>query len=151
MPSLFALVHIKQKTLIPSLLVLCGISIAMLFADIFYLIKLSSHAYWLCITAAIVALLWLRKTQPSMERPIRVNLVVPIVFLTFCLALVITPLFTEFREFLFGMLLALSGIPIYFVCIKWKEATAPVLSPIADGLQVFCQKFFTTVFPDKED
>lgn len=151
LPSLFALVHIKQKTLIPSLLVLCAISIGMLFADIFYLINLSSHAYWLCITAAIIALLWLRRTQPDLARPIRVNLLVPIVFLVFCLALVITPLFTKFWEFFFGLVLTLSGIPLYFVCIKWRQTTKHVFQPIADGLQSFCQKFFGTVFPDKED
>lgn len=151
LPSMFALVHLKRKTLIPSLLVLCGISIGMLFADIFYLINLSSHAYWLCITAAIIALLWLRRTKPDLPRPIKVNLIVPIVFLIFCLALVLTPLFTKFWEFLFGILVTLSGIPIYFVCIKWKHMTRPVFGPIASGLQVFCQKFFGTVFPDKEE
>lgn len=148
-PSLFALVHIKQKTLIPGLLILCGISIVMLFVDIFYLINLSSHAYWLCITAAIIALLYLRHTQPDLPRPIRVTLIVPIVFLFFCLALVITPLFTKFWEFFFGLVLTLSGIPIYFVCIKWRTHTRPVLAPIADCLERFCQKFFGTVFPDK--
>lgn len=151
LPSLFALVHVKQKTLIPSLLVLCAISIGMLFADIFYLINLSSHAYWLCITAAIVALLWLRRSQPDLPRPIRVHLIVPVIFLCFCVLLVTTPLFTKFWEFFFGLVLCVSGIPIYFVCIKWRETTKYVLEPIADGLQSFCQKFFGTVFPDKED
>lgn len=151
LPSLFALVQVKQKTLIPSLLVLCGISIGMLFADIFYLINLSSHAYWLCITGAIVALLWLRHTQPDLPRPIRVNLIVPIVFLFFCLFLVITPVFTQFWDFLFGIVLTLSGIPIYLVCIKWKQFTNGFLGPIADALQSFCQKFFCTVFPEKAD
>lgn len=151
MPSLFALVHIKQKTLIPSLLVLCGISIAMLFADIFYLINLSSHAYWLCITAAIFALLWLRRTKPDLPRPIKVNLLVPAIFLIFCLFLVITPVFTKFWDFFFGLVLTLSGIPIYLVCIKWKQITDHVLGPVADGLERFCQKFFCTVFPEKND
>lgn len=151
LPSLFALVHLKRKTLIPSLLVLCAISIGMLFADIFYLINLSSHAYWLCITAAIVALLWLRRTQPDLPRPIRVNLIVPVIFLIFCVSLVTTPVFTKFWEFLFGLLVMLSGIPIYFVCIKWRHRTQSTFGPISYGLQSFCQKFFGTVFPDKEE
>lgn len=150
-PSLFALVHIKQKTLVPGLLMLCAISILMLFVDIFYLINLSSHAYWLCITAAIVALLWLRRTQPDTPRPIKVSLIVPVIFLFFCVSLVITPLFTEFGQFINGLLLTLSGIPIYFICIKWKTHTRPVLAPVAQALERFCQKFFGTVFPDKED
>lgn len=151
LPSLFALVQLKQKTLIPSLVVLCAISIGMLFANIFYLINLSSHAYWLCITAAIVALLWLRRTQPDEPRPIKVNLIVPVVFLFFCLFLVITPIFTQFWDFLFGIVLTLSGIPIYLVCIRWKESTDGVLGPIADALQRFCQKMFVGVFPEKAD
>lgn len=150
-PSIFALVHYKQKTLIPNLIAMCIISILMLYADIFYLINLSSHALWLCITACIVALLWLRKTQPDLHRPIKVNLIVPIVFLVFCLFLVLTPLFTEFWNFFFGLLLTFSGIPIYLICIKWNAVTKPVLAPVADCMERFCQKFFVATMPDKQE
>lgn len=151
LPSIFALVQLKKKTLIPSLLSLCAISILMLFADIFYLINLSSHAYWLCITAAVMALLWLRRTQPDVHRPIKVNLIVPVIFLVFCLSLVLTPLFTDFWNFLFGLILTFSGIPIYLLCIKYKRVSNPILGPIADYLEAFCQKFFVTTFPEKEE
>lgn len=151
MPSIFALVHLRKKTLIPSLLILCLISIAMLWSDIFYLINLSSHAYWLCITACVIALLWLRKAEPDLHRPIKVNIIVPIIFLIFCLFLVLTPLFTEFWNFLFGIVLTFSGIPIYLICIHWKKHTGAFLGAIADSMQEFCQKFFVTTFPDKEE
>ncbi|XP_059613343.1 large neutral amino acids transporter small subunit 1 [Phlebotomus argentipes] len=151
LPSIFALVHISKKSPVPSLIISCLLALIMLFwRDIFFLINISSNAYWLCITACIAALFWLRRTQPSMHRPIRVNLAIPIVFFAFCCFLVFIPLVTEFWDFLLGIALILSGIPIYYLCIFWQQKPQ-WLTKASKMVERLSQILFVTAFPDKEE
>ena len=73
------------------------------------------------MTASVAALLWLRVKRPDLKRPIRVNLILPVVFFVTCAFLVLLPFYVSPFETGVGALITLSGIPVYMVTIYWKS------------------------------
>ncbi|CAI5452273.1 unnamed protein product [Caenorhabditis angaria] len=129
LPELFAMISIRQVTPIPSLIFLGGTSIIMLFiGNVFELINYLSFAESLVVFASVAGLLKLRYSLPKEQletRPIKINIIFPVVFFIMCLFLLILPFFhNEPYELVYGVLLVLSGIPIYllFVSNQWRPA-----------------------------
>ena len=62
-----------------------------------------------------------RWKRPDATRPIKVNIVLPLVFLVLCGFLVVFPLFGDEPE-LVGVAMAIifSGVPVYAVFVAWK-------------------------------
>ena len=73
------------------------------------------------MTASVAALLWLRIKQPNLKRPIRVNLLLPIVFFVTCAFLVLLPFYVSPFETGVGAAITFTGIPVYLVTIYWKS------------------------------
>lgn len=63
----------------------------------------------------------LRYTQPNLVRPIKVNLIWPILYLLATLFVVIVPMIASPVETGYGCLMILSSIPVYFVFVWWKN------------------------------
>lgn len=95
---------------------------------------------------SVSGLLWLRYKQPKTERPIRVNLALPIIFLIICLFLVISSFFQSPIEVGIGTAIILSGIPIYYMTIH-----RPVewLTNMSQAINMWCSKFFICM-PNQE-
>ena len=79
-------------------------------------------AGWIFYGAATVAVVVLRRREPSLERPYRVwgYPILPILFALAALAIVGNTLATKPRESLIGLALVLAGLPIYFLW-KWLD------------------------------
>lgn len=151
LPSLFALVHVKKQTPIPSLIFSCLVSLIMvMFADVFELINYFSQILWLSVAACVLGLLWMRYTKPDWPRPIKVNLIIPISFIILCVTLVLIPSFEEPEYLLIGILITLSGVPVYYICVKWTNKPKQYQN-ILQGLEKFCQILFQSVFIDSVD
>ena len=62
----------------------------------------------------------LRKKMPDAPRPYRVwgYPVLPAVFILFCIVLIGNTIMTQPREAIFGMLLMLTGVPLWFMFTK---------------------------------
>lgn len=118
-------------------------------SDIFLLINYFSQILWLSVAACVGALLWLRKTQPDLPRPIKVNCLIPIIFIVVCVTLVLLPSLEDPTALFIQILITLSGVPIYFACIKWKSKPA-FYGKISHAIERFCQMMFLTVFVDDE-
>lgn len=74
----------------------CLMSVLMLVSsNVFVLINYFSQVLWLSVAACIAALLWLRRTQPHINRPIRVHLSIPITFLVCCVLLTAVPVIED--------------------------------------------------------
>ena len=73
------------------------------------------------ILVSLSGLLYLRYKRPNMERPIKLNLAIPILFVVICTFLVFMPLYVRPIEVGMGLLITASGIPVYLVCVKWKN------------------------------
>ncbi|XP_067007299.2 large neutral amino acids transporter small subunit 1 [Anabrus simplex] len=121
LPSLFSFIHVRKFTPVPSLLFTCGMSLVMLCtSNVYKLIYYFSLILWLTVAASIAGLLYLRYTQPNLPRPIKVHLALPITFLFCCLFLIVIPAVAEPINTAIGMAITLSGVPVYYICIRWK-------------------------------
>lgn len=151
LPSFFTLFHVKQQTPIPSLIFTCLVSIAMLLtADVYVLINYFSQILWLSVAASIAGLLWMRKTKPDLPRPIKVNIALPIIFIVCCVALVMLPTFKDYLNLLIGVGITLAGVPVYYLCIKWKNKPK-FYGKISHEIERFCQAMFNTVLIKNTD
>ncbi|XP_014251677.1 large neutral amino acids transporter small subunit 1 isoform X1 [Cimex lectularius] len=149
LPSFFSYIHVQKCTPIPSLLFTGVTSIAMAYwGDVFLLIFYVSHLHWLSVGACILALLYLRKTQPDLPRPIKVNLALPIIFLACCIFLAIVPAIEEPLQTFIGILIVLSGIPVYYLCFKRDRSKK--LDGYIDHFSLFVQKLLI-VMPQEEE
>ena len=89
--------------------------------DIYSLIDYTAFVESMFILVSLSGLLYLRYKRPNMERPIKLNLIVPIIFVVICSFLVFMPLYVRPIEVGMGLLITSSGIPVYFACVHWKN------------------------------
>jgi hypothetical protein len=115
-------------------------------SDIFALIEYASFVESSFILLSVSGLLWLRYKKPHLKRPIKVrshirayvlckdehigsesffqtfqvHIAIPIVFLCLCAFLVFVPCYVRPLEVGMGVLITLTGIPFYFICIWWR-------------------------------
>ncbi|XP_064467563.1 Y+L amino acid transporter 2-like isoform X2 [Ornithodoros turicata] len=122
LPSCLAMINVSHYTPTPSLVFLCLLSLLYLTnTDVFVLITYTAFSEAMFIMMSVGGLLWLRYKQPNAKRPIKVNIILPIIFFIISLFLVVLPFFSEPLETSIGVGIALSGIPVYFLTIYWKE------------------------------
>lgn len=90
----------------------------------YLLINYTAFNESLFITLSVAGLLWLRYKQPDLERPIKVNICLPIFFFVVCTFLVLLPVFEKPVETGISALITLTGIPVYLATIAWKNKPA---------------------------
>ncbi|XP_076032737.1 juvenile hormone Inducible-21 [Oratosquilla oratoria] len=147
LPPVLASISVTASTPTPALLLTCFLSLLMLGGNIFALINCLSFALWLSIGGATAALLWLRRTRPDLPRPIRVPIALPVIFLACCIYLVVVPVFKEPASTGTGVLLTLSGMPVYAATILWHNKPKWVYR-FYDSLVILIQKSLMVVSPD---
>lgn len=109
-------------TPMPSVLVLTVLSLIYLGSpNILQLMNYVGFATWLSIGVSVLCVPWLRYTRPDLERPIKVNLAFPIIYILITLAIVILPAVTSPVETAIGAAMILSAVPIYFLLIWWES------------------------------
>jgi len=128
-PDMLALINVKKLTPAPSLIFLGFLSLCMLCtSDIYALIDYSAFIESMFIMWSVAGLLWLRYKEPNMQRPIKVTLFIPILFLCICGFLVFLPVYVRPYEVLAGLTITATGIPFYFVGIYWENKPQWVLN-----------------------
>lgn len=145
MPEILTMIQIQRFTPTPAVLAMALLSMLYLtVSDIFALINYVGFATWvrlyrrtqrgrsefyftkrfpfqLSIGVAVLCLPWLRWAQPNLPRPIRVPMVFPIIYLLASLFVTVVPMYASPVETGYGVLMILSSVPVYFVCIAWKN------------------------------
>ncbi|CAG7820490.1 unnamed protein product, partial [Allacma fusca] len=156
MPEILACVHIKRFTPVPALLFSGGVSLIVMFlGDIGTLLNYVSFILWVSTGLSVAAMIWLRRTQPDLERPIRVSLVWPWIYVIFTTILVGGSAFSTPLEILYGILITLTGVPVYLIFIWWPERTtrlkkkSPEPSPCCVSMTSFLQKIFSVIPQEK--
>lgn len=115
--------------------------------DVYALINYVSYVEALFILTSISGLLWLRVKQPDAKRPIKVNIIFPIIFLITCGFLVISSCFVSPWEVGIGTIVIISGIPVYYLTI---HRPIPLLTRLSGRFNLFCSKLFLCL-PHREE
>jgi solute carrier family 7 (L-type amino acid transporter), member 5 len=87
-------------------------------------------------------------SRPDWPRPIKVNILIPIFFVIICVVLVLVPSYYEPKNLGINILITLSGIPIYFLCVKWKNKPKRYRET-SKSIERFCQLLFHSIFIDE--
>lgn len=146
-----AMLNSNELTPIPSLIFLGLTSILYLTTT-----KISQLIdYMTFIEASFAALgvstmLVLRYKHPDLKRPLKVPLIIPIVYLLFTGALIILPLWTSPLEAAIGILITLTGLPAYYLTAKWKQKPKSY-QKLIDKFNSTVQKLTMSVMPSRAE
>lgn len=113
-------------------------------ANVYALINYFSQMLWLSVVASIAGLLWLRKTKPDLPRPIKVNIILPIIFIVACLVLVLLPSFSDPTDLVIGILITAAGIPVYYAGVEWKNKPT-AYRKVSRAVNRLCLGLFNTM------
>ncbi|XP_033333570.1 L-type amino acid transporter minidiscs [Megalopta genalis] len=151
LPAAIALINVQNLTPMPSLIFLCIITLALLsIEDVYVLINYVSFVEALFTTLSVSGLLWLRYKNPDRERPIKVSIVLPIIFFVICAFLVTVPCYVSPWEVGVGVIIILSGIPVYWIFIHWKKKPKWIVRS-SHNLNMVCVKLFMCMQEQKSD
>ncbi|XP_030745169.1 large neutral amino acids transporter small subunit 2-like, partial [Sitophilus oryzae] len=121
MPEILTMIQEKRLTPTPSVLVMALLSALYLtVSDIDVLINYVGFATWLKYSVSVLCLPWLRWKRPDLDRPIKVHLIWPVIYLIATVFVTVVPIVASPYETGMGFLMIFSSVPVYFVCISWK-------------------------------
>ena len=142
MPHIFSMKHYQSN--VPMIAIMCEIilSFGFLFfmSNIGKLIICAGMINWICedhvkrreqifgdmplligILLAAVGLIVLRYKDPDRERPIKIPLIIPIIFITALVILIVASALTDLDNILTSLMLLGTAVPAYVFGVMWKR------------------------------
>ncbi|XP_052063177.1 b(0,+)-type amino acid transporter 1-like [Mytilus californianus] len=141
-PEVLSYVNCKRYTPIPCLIFTSLVALLMLIpGDIGSLIDFFSFASWMFYALAIISLFILRWRLPDAHRPIKIFILLPVIFLACSLYLVVAPIVQDPRlEFLYAFLFMVGGLLFYIPLVHFQLMTGRF-----DAVTRFLQKIMEVV------
>ncbi|XP_059083555.1 Y+L amino acid transporter 2-like isoform X4 [Tigriopus californicus] len=122
MPEILSMIQVNKMTPAPAVLVVAFLSLIYLTSsNIFALINYTGFATWVSIGLAVFCLPYLRWKHPEWERPIKVSLIFPIIYCLATVYITIVPMIASPVETGIGIAIILTGVPVYFIFVYWKN------------------------------
>ena len=122
MPTALSMIQINRRTPAPAVLMVALLSLLYLCSsDIITLINYTGFGTWASIGLAVVCLPILRKKHPEWDRPIKVNLTFPFIFILATLLILIVPMIANPIDTGIGIAITLSGVPVYVIFFSCKQ------------------------------
>ncbi|XP_050304572.1 large neutral amino acids transporter small subunit 1 [Anthonomus grandis grandis] len=150
MPEILTMIQAQRLTPAPSVLAMAFLSLLYLtVSDIDALINYVGFATWLSIGVSVLCVPWLRWKRPDLDRPIRVNLFWPIAYILCTLFVTVVPMVATPYETGMGILMILSSVPVYYLCIAWTSKPM-FLRTAQRSATVFLQKLLVVVGKSKK-
>ncbi|XP_065579347.1 Y+L amino acid transporter 2-like isoform X2 [Artemia franciscana] len=151
MPEILTMIQVSRMTPTPAVLVIALLSLLYLTSsNIFALINYVGFATWLSIGLAVFCVPYLRWKQPTLDRPIRVSLIFPIIYILGTLFITIVPMIASPVETGVGVLIIFTGVPVYFLFIAWKNKPRAIAKTIVKTM-IFLQKILVVVTPTQPE
>merc|ERR1711936_851136 len=137
MPEILSMIQVDKSTPAPAVLIVAALSLVYLCSsDIFALINYTVFGTWVSIGLAVFCVPYLRWKHPEWDRPIRVNLIFPILYV---LATIV----------ICGLPMILSGVPVYFIFVWWKNKPQ-MIQRWSSNFTVLMQKLLVVLAPTKK-
>ncbi|KAJ1659841.1 hypothetical protein IWQ61_001151 [Dispira simplex] len=128
-----------------------------------FLVDMQSYPTWFFYGISLVGLLYLRRTEPLKERPFRVWVPVPVIFIIATLFLSIFPFvppsdpgkYTDeagvpyYLSSLLGAIYMLLGIPVWYLLVYRREKHRPILVDSPDRFSSECPSTASFIEPEK--
>jgi len=122
MPEVLSMLQSKKMTPAPAVLFSSFLSLCYLCSsDILALTNYVGFATWLSIGLGVLCIPVLRYQHPEWERPIKVNLVFPILYIIASIMITVVPMAAEPMNTAKGTGMILTGVPIYLLFVYWKN------------------------------
>eukprot|EP00095_Tigriopus_kingsejongensis_P000957 maker-scaffold83_size396513-snap-gene-0.16 protein:Tk00957 transcript:maker-scaffold83_size396513-snap-gene-0.16-mRNA-1 annotation:"cationic amino acid transporter" len=174
MPEILSMIQVNKMTPAPAVLVVAFLSLIYLtssnifalinytgFAtwallslfylcssNIYALINYVGFATWVSIGLAVFCLPYLRWKHPEWERPIKVSLIFPFIYCLATVYITIVPMIASPVETGIGIAIILTGVPVYFIFIYWKNKPQ-IIQKMSDGFTKFIMKLIVVIPPQK--
>ncbi|XP_011371104.1 large neutral amino acids transporter small subunit 2 isoform X2 [Pteropus vampyrus] len=148
LPSVLAMIHVKRCTPIPALLFTCISTLLMLVtSDIYTLINYVGFINYLFYGVTVAGQIVLRWKKPDIPRPIKINLLFPIIYLLFWAFLLVFSLWSEPVVCGIGLAIMLTGVPVYFLGVYWQHKPK-CFNNFIKLLTLVSQKMCVVVYPE---
>ncbi|XP_072021770.1 b(0,+)-type amino acid transporter 1-like [Amphiura filiformis] len=124
MVNILSMVHVRQYTPLPAAIFTGIVSLIMIIpGSIDALINYFSFAAWLFYGGAVACVIILRFTHPEWERPIKVPIIIPILFVLAAAYFVVAPIIdSPALEFLYAFIFIIAGfVPFFLFVVKKYE------------------------------
>jgi len=150
MPEILSMIQVNKMTPAPAVLISAFLSLCYLCSsDIFSLISYVGFATWVSIGLAVFCLPYLRWKHPEWDRPIKVHLIFPIIYVIASIFITIVPMIAAPVETGIGTAIILTGVPVYYLFVAWKGKPAFIRKALGKVTEVI-QKLIV-VLPKDED
>ncbi|XP_044532823.1 large neutral amino acids transporter small subunit 2-like [Gracilinanus agilis] len=151
LPSVLAMIHVKRRTPIPALLFTCISTLLMLVtSDIYTLINYVGFINYLFYGITIAGQIVLRWKQPLIQRPIKINLLFPVIYLLFWAFLLVFSLWSEPVVCGMGLAIMVTGVPVYFLGVSWQQKPQ-CFNDFVASLTLVIQKLCGVVYPQMDE
>ncbi|XP_067667915.1 large neutral amino acids transporter small subunit 1-like [Haliotis asinina] len=151
MPLIFGMIHPKYLTPRPAtfLLLSCGM-IVLFIGDLTTMMAYIGFFSTISGIVVIMLLLYLRVKKPSVDRPYKTMLCVPIVQLIVNLAVLVMASYQRPHQLGLALAILAAGIPLYWFGVLWKNKPREFTN-IVETMTVLAQKAFVVVTARNEE